>query len=123
MIKLFKGRELKAGMLVKVYRNLHTGNFSIKCMKSNLIVAHGTDFNLINVQAKVNQSGRERVLREQQKNVHAYLVGEYTEDKTVANNVELYYNPYKLSSFINKKTGEDVDKVENVYFINNKCFI
>lgn len=36
---------------------------------------------------------------------------------------ELYYDPYTLTSFINKETGERVDKVDAVYFHDGRAYI
>jgi hypothetical protein len=60
-----------------IYRNLHTGGFSIKLRgkvvdRSNSFIANDISF-------KINEIGRQRVIMERQKNVHAYIVAdEYT---------------------------------------------
>ena len=58
----------------------------------------------------VGQAGREKVLREKRKNVHAGVSGYYVErvpgipDKAK----EITYNPYKHKTFVDKKTGRTV---------------
>lgn len=123
MITAYKNRELKVGAKVKVYRNLHTSNFSIKCMETGLVLAHGTDFNIINAKLIVHEAGRQRVIREKQKNVHAYVVGYYTNIVSPLKNSELYYNPYKVAGFIELERGKSIPEATNVYFTDNKCFI
>ena len=63
-----------------IYRNLKTGGFSV--MNRGLVVDHGDHYvitphasNDDEVRFVVRQSGRERVLHEGQKNVHAFVVG------------------------------------------------
>jgi len=111
-------RELNEGDLVEVHYNLHEGGFSITNVKSGLVVARAPYVSLIDVTTKVSESGRQRVLREQSKNVHAKIVGFYTEkemDMSGAN--VMTYNPYKYSSFVDKETKEPVLKASLV-----KCF-
>ena len=83
---------------------------------------------LKNVTFRVYQSGREKVLREQRKNVHAYVTPLSYDVKVMANHDtsklrEIYYNPYKHNSFIYKDTGEAiVGEIEQVLIKNNKVY-
>ena len=123
MITAYKGRKLVKGQKVKVYRNLHTGNFSIKCMATGLIVAHGDDFNITHANLVVNQKGRERVLKEKQKNVHAFVIGLYSDEVTPIDHTEAYYNPYKYNSFVDKADDQRrLISAKSIYFKDNKCF-
>lgn len=74
---------------------------------------------------KVSEAGRQRVIREKRKNVHAsvygYFAGECEMDTSEM--TEVTYNPYKLGSFIVKETGEEIHSVDQVYFENGKSFI
>jgi hypothetical protein len=76
---------------------------------------------------KVHEKGRQRVLRERQKNVHAYLL---CHDITILENLpendfyqEIYYNPYTTDSFIIKDTGKPIYEVGEVVLSSNKCWI
>jgi hypothetical protein len=65
----------------------------------------------------VRQSGRERVLREGRKNVHALVRGDatffhYTNRPTLDT---LTYNPYKYASFVDKQTEEPVYKASRAW--------
>lgn len=65
-------------MKVFIYRNLHANKWSIKALEGKhkgLVVAHADYVWLSDVTPKVSESGRQRVLREKKKYVHAGLVG------------------------------------------------
>ena len=97
-------------MKVFVYFNLHKKLFSIKSLegdKKGRVIAHLPYVCLYNPKMKVSQAGRERVLREQRKNVHAGIVGEFStnlcaSDKIAWENVR--YNPYLFDSFVDDES-------------------
>lgn len=65
-------------MQVFVYRNLHNHCLSIKAMEGPLrgkVIAHAHRVLLEDAVFKVSLAGRNRVLAERQKNVHAGVVG------------------------------------------------
>lgn len=79
-------------MRVEVYRNLHNGKYSIRALEGpnrGLVVAHADEVWLDLPEFKVSQAGRERVLRERKKYVHAVVRG------TLANWTGRETNPYK----------------------------
>ena len=96
---------------VEVYRNLHKKCWSVR--QRGKVKLHTDYICLQNAEFKVSQKGRERVLREQRKNVHAFIKG-YIVDAAEINkwedSIESYpenniwtdvsYNPYKYSSFV-----------------------
>lgn len=101
----YKGRqEPQAGQKVKVYKNLHNGLWSILDVKSKLVLGHVEYVSLVKCEFKVSEAGRQRVLQEQKKNVHAFVVGHYAPN---AEPLELerkaYYNPYQVRTFIDRK--------------------
>lgn len=66
-------------MKVAVYRNLHNGMFSIQCREGEnygRVICHSKSVRLKNVSFVVRENGRQKVIREQKKNVHAFVVGE-----------------------------------------------
>ena len=98
-------------MRVYVYFNLHRKCFSIKALegaKKGRVVAHRDDVLLFDGVFKVSEAGRQRVLREQRKNVHAGVVGEWvgslddelTIERIVYNGTPVTYNPYKYDTFV-----------------------
>lgn len=105
----FKNRTIELGQVVEVYRNLHNGLISIRDAKSKHVLGHCSAIALEDVTFKVSQSGRERVLREKRKNVHAVVKGRYMRLLKPFNNIQLAkYNPYKYETFVNEKTGQPV---------------
>ena len=105
-------------MKVFVYFNLHKKMFSIKALEGpdkGRVIAHSQDVFLENVSFQVSQAGRDRVLHEQRKNVHAGLVGHwkpyfYCGAAVTANSNarKAKYNPYKWSTFVDAETETPV---------------
>ena len=97
-------------MRVFVYWNLHKKTWSIKAMegpKKGLVVGHSPLVFLAKATPKVSQAGRERVLREKRKNVHAGIVGELVSMSRAPvpeGAMEITYNPYKYRTFVSKET-------------------
>jgi hypothetical protein len=122
MIQTYKGRALDAGQKVKVYFNLHTHLFSVKDMATGLVVAHGNKIILEGIEFKVNESGRQRVLQEQRKNVHAYVIGNYvgTAEELSIPLRDAYYNPYHQDSFTDKETGRRLKNATVAYLSDKK---
>ena len=97
MIKLYKGRCIEKRGPVKVYRNLHKMCFSIQ--QFDKVVAHGTNFSLLNAHFHVNENGRLRVLKNKRKNVHAWVRGYFDESSKISIGNQIKYNPYKSNKF------------------------
>lgn len=121
-------------MKVFAYRNLHQKCISLKALEGEnkgRVIAHVSWCLLKNAQAKVSQVGRLRVIAEQQKNVHAGIVGELTEmncitlryngdfsqlvkeDCSDEPKCKVTYNPYKFDSFV---FADDFSKFEKSAF-------
>ena len=87
---------------VKVYWNLHRKCFSVQ--QDGLVKAHLNRVYLHDVQFKVSESGRQRVIKEQRKNVHAFAIGIMDGNVESAiwdkDPVKVSYNPYKYSTFV-----------------------
>lgn len=101
----FKGRSIDFTKEVKIYKNLHNGLWSI--MQGGLVVAHVESFSMYGVSFKVSESGRQKVIRERKKYVHAFIVGRLlevncTDDDIITSNphTRVRYNPYTLTSFV-----------------------
>lgn len=100
-------------MRVFVYFNLHRKVWSIKALEGpdkGRVVAHSNYVILRNVTPKVSEAGRQRVLRERRKNVHAGLVGDWTEGGAVFMPfyaLDVTYNPYKHETFIYVDSDEE----------------
>lgn len=101
-------------MKVFVYWNLHKGLWSVKALEGphkGRVVARVPFVVLTQAEGKVSQAGRERVLSEKRKNVHAGIVGEWRSANVHYANAaplmkevrsigdQITYNPYKYSQY------------------------
>ena len=90
---------------VRVHRNLKTGTWSIqtKTPKGWRVRGHATSVELLDARCHVSKAGRARVLREQCKNVHAYIEGlidlHNMSGFPYGNAERISYNPYKAGTF------------------------
>lgn len=127
-------------MRVFVYFNLHRKCWSIKALegpRKGRVIGHADYIDLADVQWKVSEAGRQRVLRERKKNVHAGAVGtlEAWSDKhgnrmgvqfgkTTFDTLstpdavpgDVSYNPYKGPTFYDRSTGEAVHRSAAAFF-------
>lgn len=87
------------GRRVKVYRNLHKQCLSV--MLGGHVVAHVQAITLGDVEFKVSETGRRRVIEERRKNVHAFVVGNVVSVNVLPQNTDhkASYNPYKAPTF------------------------
>lgn len=116
-------------MKVFVYFNLHKKCFSIKALEGEQkgrVIIHAESAGLLNVTFKVSEAGRQRVLREKRKNVHAGVVGDLISYRLDVNQppikvgqsfdswedckpIAVSYNPYRAGSFFDITNGAPVD--------------
>ena len=98
-------------MRVMVYFNLRKKCLSVKALEGDnkgRVIAHTDSVELIGAHFKVSQAGRQRVLREKRKNVHAGVVGWLTNLPAHYSTIHIAeamytpikYNPYKFDSFV-----------------------
>lgn len=94
---------------VAVYRNLHKQMWSVKDRYTGRVIAHLPSLCLEGVKGcefRVSQSGRERVLKQRMKNVHATVCSEWTSTDAPWNYsplkkpIRVFYNPYKSPYFL-----------------------
>ena len=102
-------------MRVEVYYNLHKNVFSVR--HKGKVIAHRRGVVIENPEFVVRKKGRERVLQEGRKNVHAFVRGDYECVQNMLeelgkdyNKKELTYNPYKYDSFVDGSTYQPVKK-------------
>ena len=98
-------------MLVETYFNLHKKLFSVRACEGpdkGRVIAHRKAVCLLNVKFKVSEAGRQRVLREQRKNVHAVMRGHWIrnqkkakilKDKVLRQGANFTYDPYVMETF------------------------
>jgi len=103
-------------MKVEVYRNLHKQCWSVRDNKTGKVVDHVRNIHIKDATLVVRPSGREKVLRERKKNVHAFVKGEITTIGGVPIEIhQVVYNPYKNTTFIEKGSGEPIHTAKNVF--------
>lgn len=131
--------SIKKRVRYEVYKNLHNGKWSIRDAESKLVVGHAKALELVEAEFKVSEAGRQRVLRERKKNVHAYIRGIVVnvqhfvplKDRVLHDNVclapairgrewlRVTYNPYTMDSFQLRRddadVGEPIDHLPSVY--------
>jgi hypothetical protein len=98
---------------IKVYRNLNNGMLSV--VQSGLVVCHAYNCVMRDCRFLVGESGRQKVLREKRKNVHAYVSGYlYTEPAGLPafDWKSVHYSPYRSGDWI----SEDWEVVESARY-------
>ena len=114
--KSFKGRLINPCVRVEVYKNLNRQLWSVR--QKGYVIGHCTQIYLRDVEYIVGERGRQTVLRERRKNVHAFTRGwvcdladiylsdhenGLTPDECHPYQVAIY-NPYLYDSFVDKLT-------------------
>jgi hypothetical protein len=112
-------------MYVDVYRNLAKNCFSIRECKTRLVIAHVQTTTLHNAKFIVSEPGRQRVLKERRKNVHAYVRGWWKQGQAAPMPPvqEVSYNPYKFPYFYKKDDNSAVYLSPWVFLHDNKIFV
>lgn len=108
-------------MRVRVYYNLHRHTFSIqhKTPDGWRVRAYADEVLLKDVTFSVSEAGRQRVIRAGRKNVHAYVTGTLV-DSLPECEVDVTYNPYKYSTFVDAVTLQPVSCVQYARLINRQ---
>lgn len=107
------------------YFNLHKFVFSVRNQKTRLVEYHSDVVVLNDCRFKVSQKGREKVIREKRKNVHAGVEGllcGFENNYNLEEFIELTYNPYKYDNFVIKATGQPVDKANIIVLKDKRIF-
>jgi len=127
---------------VEVYYNLRKKCLSVRDGSTGLVVKHTHALKLVSgkvgyerdIRFKVSEKGRQRVLKEKRKNVHAYVCGRVMDlgkvrsledskarkPKTLR---QVTYNPYKYETFVDVKTGEPVHFAQEVFIDGQTVYI
>ena len=99
-------------MKVRIYYNFHKKLFSVqeKVNGSWKVVEYTKEIFLRNATFKVSEAGRQRVLKEKRKNVHAFVEGEYSgkTDVTSSRIRFVRYNPYIAGHFIDQDSKQKI---------------
>jgi len=109
---------------VEVYKNLNHDCFSVR--QGGIVRFHTKIVCLKNVTYKVSEAGRQRVLKEKRKNVHAFVVGKICHSDEVSKETLPFtaawvsYNPYKNDSFYVVGDGQKIKKSQYADLYNNE---
>lgn len=128
---------------VQVYRNLHNDMWSIRDFNTGLVLGHALAVTLTDAKFVVREAGRQRVLQEQRKNVHAFVEGVLKmwygvpykgrtdlkgfhclpREVNLPASIEVSYNPYKFAHFFDVETLDKVNEATYAYFTpENKVY-
>lgn len=125
MITSHCGRQIDTDKPVEVYRNLHKKLWSIR--QDGKVCGHARQVYLKDAEFIVSESGRQRVIEEKRKNVHAYVKG-YLTDVWAVRELEqrtctpdeclpyqvATYNPYLYAKFVDKSSKQPIISAEFV---------
>ena len=107
---------------VEVYRNLHKNCWSVRDNKTGRVVQHLDEIHLRDADLVVRPGGREKVLREKRKNVHAFAKGQVTawlsqlsEEYEAYPTKQIVYNPYLYDSFVYVTSKTPIFHAERLY--------
>jgi len=99
---------------VSVYRNLHNGKWSIR--QGGIVRCHADAVYLKDAEFAVGAKGRERVLKEKRKNVHAFVRGKVADihkfRRASGYWYKVGYNPYKNETFVKMEDGNPILKAK-----------
>lgn len=113
----------------RIYRNLHKNCFSIQKWipekKGYRLHSHEQNIIAHEVEFKVSNAGRNSVLKNKQKNVHAfvYCKNYITFAEPLETGDEIIYNPYTEPNFYYLNSKERIDKIDKLILTNNKCYV
>ena len=107
-------------MRVEVYYNLHKRCLSVR--HRGKVIKHAKSVILRDASFRVQPAGRERVLKQKRKNVHAYVAGDLVESfwftqpstRIWKHKQAVTYNPYKHKTFVDRRTGKPVTEAKHV---------
>lgn len=128
---------LSLGLLCDVYLNLHkTGFLSVRAAEGpdkGRVVGHVSAIELEGCTFRVSEAGRQRVIRERAKNVHATVRGrivQVSQDTApspsltekhsailAAGGLPTTYQPYYTPTFINRETKQPVYAAQSVVIV------
>ena len=118
------GPKRTNNMKVRIYYNFHKKLFSVqeKVNGSWKVVEYTKEIFLRNATFKVSEAGRQRVLKEKRKNVHAFILGERFPfiPKSFVYRDEISYNPYKGPNFMVVSEDKPLDRAKYVTIIGGK---
>ena len=121
--------ESAVGQKARVYRNLNNGLISVQLKrlgKGWFVAGHVNNAVLSGITLHVSEKGRQRVLQEHCKNVHAWaqaevLLGAF--DSSLVATVDLKYNPYTDHCFVERCTQRPLQVCQYLVVRDNRVFV
>lgn len=124
------------GSKIRIYRNLNNGTMSIQTKQSSSwkVVGHVTNAIVRDVKFHIQEGGRQRVIRDKRKNVHAWgegvLIGQFDESVVAPiafgaalGAIALGYDPYTNATFVERGTTRAIAKCSYLAVRNNLVFV
>jgi len=109
---------------IRVYYNFRKKLFSVqeKVNGKWKVVEHTNELFIRNAAFKVSEAGRQRVLKQKRKNVHAFILGERFPfiPKSFVYRDEVSYNPYNGPNFMVTAEKKPLDWAKYVTILNGK---
>lgn len=106
-------------MKSEVYFNLHKNTFSLR--SKGKVYDYQDSVLISNAKFVVREGGRQRVLKESKKNVHAFVKGDVIctdvlpQEELDKHYIKAYYNPYRCKTFICLSSGSSLFEARLVY--------
>lgn len=102
---------------IKVYWNFTRKCWSVQSQRTGLVVEHVQELCVTTAGLSVSQAGRQRVVRERRKNVHAKISGHRASIPIFSPSctTRIRYNPYRDETFVTERS-ERVDQADAVHF-------
>ena len=110
------------GQRVHAYYNIRKEVVSVRDT-SRKVIQHQPRVILKDGDFRVSEPGRERVLEQECKNVHAMVYGYWQETCPVECSVAVRYNPYEDPFFKTVEDGDPVEEAEWVIIEGNRCYV
>lgn len=111
-------------MQVRIYFNLRKKKLSVQTKINGVwkVTSHLNKIYLVDVRFRVSEVGRQRVLKNKRKNVHAYICGTVTD--FLPDYGDFYsarYNPYELEKF--QCQNKNIDKADYAILNGRQLFV
>lgn len=114
------------GTTVRVHVNLHRGDFTITDPKTRKRIGSADDITLTGVTFKVSEARRQAVIRQGQREVHAWAIGTVVAINTAPDVDALRavtYNPHRAPLFHFADGSGDVTAADRVTFRHRRCYV
>jgi hypothetical protein len=100
---------------VQVYKNLNRGDWSIRA--KGKVIGHASECVLANVTFHVSENGRQRVIRNRCREVHAWAIGELIDGTApIGERIAVTYRPFEGGSFVRRDNGAPIAGAAFVHF-------